>query len=125
MSDQKKKSLPKRCTSERLKARRARCWANGQKRKQERRDAQKQRELANRQLRASGQPTAGELKTAKWLENRHLHEQKNLTVGHDTPYVLLRHDMNRHLGGNVTSVDLDVIHRRWTTLGKLAREGVL
>lgn len=125
MADQKKKSLPKRCTSERLKARRARCWANGQKRKQLRQEAQKQREAANRKLRADGQPTASELKTAKWLEGRSSHAQKNLTIGPDTPYVLLRHDMDRHLGGTVTSADLDVIHRRWTTLGKLAAEGVL
>lgn len=51
----------KRMTNANLKARRARCWARGQKRKAERVAAQQQREAANRGRRAQGLPTPWEI----------------------------------------------------------------
>lgn len=55
-----KKHLPKRCTNERLKARRAASWARGERKKEERRRAQAAAERRNRELRAQGLPTPWE-----------------------------------------------------------------
>jgi hypothetical protein len=56
-----KKHLPKRCSNERLKARRAASWTRGQAKKEERRRAQARREAHNRELRERGLPTAWEV----------------------------------------------------------------
>jgi len=55
-----KKHLPKRCTNEHLKARRAASWARTQERKAERRREQARRERRNTELRAAGLPTPWE-----------------------------------------------------------------
>jgi hypothetical protein len=55
-----KKHLPKRCTNERLKARRAASWARTQRRKEARRQNQAAAERRNRELRAQGLPTPWE-----------------------------------------------------------------
>ena len=61
-SDSKlKKHLPKRCSNERLKARRAASWTRGQAKKEERRKAQARREAHNRELRERGLPTPWEV----------------------------------------------------------------
>lgn len=60
-----KKHLPKRCTSEKLKARRAASWQRGQVRKAERRAEQERRERRNRELRAQGLPTPWEVANRK------------------------------------------------------------
>lgn len=60
-SDQKiKKHLPKRCTNDKLKARRAASWARTQAKKEARRQAQTSAERRNRELRAQGLPTPWE-----------------------------------------------------------------
>jgi hypothetical protein len=59
-----KKNLPKRCSNERAKARRERCWKAGQARKAARVAAARVREAANKAARSSGLPTAYELKKA-------------------------------------------------------------
>ena len=65
-SDSKlKKHLPKRCTSERLKARRAASWTRGQAKKEARRKVQASREAHNRELRAAGLPTPWEVANAR------------------------------------------------------------
>lgn len=55
-----KKHLPKRCTNEHLKARRAASWARTQRRKEARRQNQAAAERRNRELRAQGLPTPWE-----------------------------------------------------------------
>lgn len=65
-SDSKlKKHLPKRCTNERLKARRAASWTRGRAKKEERRREQARREARNRELRAAGLPTPWEVANTK------------------------------------------------------------
>jgi len=51
----------KRMTNANLKARRARCWARGLKRKAERVKAQEERAAANRRRREEGLPTPWEI----------------------------------------------------------------
>ena len=64
-----KKHLPKRCSNERLKTRRAASWARTQTRKEERRREQKRREKQNRELRAAGLLTPWETQCARrWAE---------------------------------------------------------
>lgn len=57
-----KKSLPKRCSNDKLKARRQRSWQNGEQRKVARVAAQRERELANKRTRTEGGLTPHEVK---------------------------------------------------------------
>jgi hypothetical protein len=57
-----KKSLPKRCTNEKLKVRRKTSYERGEARKLARVAAQKERELANNKIRGEGGLTPHELK---------------------------------------------------------------
>lgn len=65
-SDSKlKKHLPKRCTNERLKSRRAASWARGEAKKDARRRAQAAAERRNRERRTAGEPTPWEAANAR------------------------------------------------------------
>jgi hypothetical protein len=70
MASKMKKSLPKRCTNEKLKARRKASWARGAARKLERVAAQRKREAANRLTRAQGQATPHEIKLLVAAKNK-------------------------------------------------------
>lgn len=72
-AQQKKKNLPKRTSSTRLKERRKSSFLNGQKRKEERRKQQLARERANAERRAKGEPTPWERANGiepVWAERR-------------------------------------------------------
>jgi hypothetical protein len=60
-----KKHLPKRCSNERLKNRRAASWARTQRRKEDRRRAQAAAERRNREFCAQGLPTPWEVTNAR------------------------------------------------------------
>jgi hypothetical protein len=77
-----KKSLPKRCMNERLKARRLASWKRGEERKEARRKAQAKREQANKMARAAGELTAHELKeNARKARREGLSPQPRTPVG--------------------------------------------
>lgn len=61
----------KRMSNANLKARRARSWLAGQRRKAARVKAQKQREAANKELREAGLRTPWEEAKARRFERRH------------------------------------------------------
>lgn len=66
------KKLPKRCTNERLKSRRAASWARTQARKKARRDLQEAAYKRNQKLRAAGLPTPHEAKKLAAKEKKRL-----------------------------------------------------
>jgi len=71
MPDQKiSKSLPKRVSNERLKARRQASWNRSQARKKARREAQEARHKANLKRLAAGEPTVHEAKKIAAKERR-------------------------------------------------------
>lgn len=66
------KKLPRRAaTSHPSHARRARCWARGQLKKQRLREANERAAAANRHLRAAGEPTPWEQAKQARHERRH------------------------------------------------------
>jgi len=56
------KKLPRRCTNDRLKDRRAKSWARGETRKMKRREEQHKREIENRKRMSQAIPTIHEAK---------------------------------------------------------------
>lgn len=127
MATQKlKKNLPKRCTNERLKARRAASWNRGQERKALRRSAQERQEKANR---TGTGPTPHERAKAEARARRGpvaTTEDRVRLVTRKTSYVQIRRNMDDYLGiAGVTANYLDDVHRRWTVLGKMLKGGAL
>lgn len=127
MATQKlKKSLPKRCTNERLKARRSASWARGQERKALRRAAQERRERANRSRTG---PTPWQEAKARAAQNRgpvRTTEDRPTVVTKDTSYAQIRRNMEPYEGLPSISISyLDEVHERWTVIGKKLRGGAL
>lgn len=127
MATQKlKKNLPKRCTNERLQARRQASWKRGQERKALRRAAQERQERANRNRTG---PTPWEQAKATAKARRGpvtVTEDRVRLVNRNTSYVQIRRNMDDYLGmSGITASYLDDIHRRWTRIGKSVRRGAL